>query len=82
LQDGGLPQAISDPFTLGANNVVAGSDKLSVTITTTTGLFKGAATNSLGATVSFTGAVFQKQTNGFGQFLNANQTGSVYLAPQ
>jgi uncharacterized repeat protein (TIGR02543 family) len=82
LQDGGLPQAISDPFTLGANNVVTGSDKLSVTLTTTTGLFKGAATNSLGATVSFTGAVFQKQTNGFGQFLNAGQTGGVYLAPQ
>ncbi len=82
LMNGGLPENIGDQFTLGANNVVTGSDKLSLTITTTTGLFKGSATNSLGATVSFTGAVFQKQTNGYGQFLNANQTGDVYLAPQ
>jgi hypothetical protein len=82
LQDGGLAESIGDQFTLGANNVVTGSNKLSVTITTTTGLFKGSATNSLGATVSFTGAVFQNQTNGFGQFLNGNQTGGVYLAPQ
>jgi hypothetical protein len=80
LEDGGLTQSISNQFALGANNVVTGSDKLSLTITPTTGLFKGTTTNSAGATVSFTGAIFQKQTNGFGQFLNGNQSGSVYVA--
>jgi uncharacterized repeat protein (TIGR02543 family) len=82
LEDGGLTQSISNQFTLGANNVVTGSDKLSLTITTTTGLFKGTTTNSAGATITFNGAVFQKQTNGFGQFLNGEQSGSVYVAPQ
>jgi len=82
LDDGGLTQSISNQFTLEANNVVKGSNKLSLTITTTTGLFKGTTTNSAGATISFTGAVLQKQTNGFGQFLNADQTGTVYVAPQ
>jgi uncharacterized repeat protein (TIGR02543 family) len=82
LEGGGLLQSISNQFALGANNVVTGSNKLSLTITTTTGLFKGTTTNSGGATVTFNGAVFQKQTNGFGQFLGAGQTGSVYVAPQ
>jgi hypothetical protein len=82
LEGGGLLQSISNQFTLEANNVVKGSNKLSLTITTTTGLFKGTTTNSGGATVTFNGAVFQKQTNGFGQFLGPGQTGSVYVAPQ
>jgi uncharacterized repeat protein (TIGR02543 family) len=82
LENGALAQNISNQFTLGANNVVTGSDKLSLTITPGTGLFKGTTTNSAGATISFTGAVLQKQTNGLGQFLNTDQTGSVYLAPQ
>jgi hypothetical protein len=82
LEDGGLAQSISDPFTLGANNIVTGSNKLSLTLTTTTGLFQGTATNSAGKTVSFKGALLQKQTNGFGQFLNTTQSGSVSLLPQ
>jgi uncharacterized repeat protein (TIGR02543 family) len=86
LEDGGLAQSISNQFTLGANNIVTGSNKLSLTITTTTGLFKGTVptTNTLGKAVSITitGAVLQKQTNGFGLFLNGDQSGSVYLAPQ
>jgi uncharacterized repeat protein (TIGR02543 family) len=82
LTNGGLTQSISNEFNLEANNVVKGSNKLSLTLTTTSGLFKGTTTNALGATISFTGAVFQKQTNGFGQFLNADQTGGVYIAPQ
>jgi hypothetical protein len=82
LEGGGLTQSISNQFTLAANNIVTGSNKLSLTLTTTTGLFQGTATNSVGKTVSFKGAVLQKQTNGFGQFLNTNQSGSVQLAPQ
>jgi hypothetical protein len=86
LEDGGLSQSISNQFTLGANNIVAGSNKLNLMITTTSGLFKGAVptTNALGkpASITITGAVLQKQTNGFGQFLNADQTGNVSLSPQ
>jgi len=84
LENGGLTQSISNQFTLGANNIVTGSNKLHLTITTTTGLFLGITANAAGKTVSFSGAVLQKQTNGFGQFLNAaqEQIGSVSLAPQ
>ncbi|HUD46279.1 MAG TPA: Ig-like domain-containing protein [Candidatus Baltobacteraceae bacterium] len=82
IEDGGLTQSINDPFTVSPNNVVTASNKLSLTITTSTGLFKGSATNAQGKTISFKGAVLQKQTNGFGQFLNGAQSGSVYLAPQ
>jgi hypothetical protein len=86
LEDGGLTQNISNQFALGANNIVTGSNKLHLTITTSSGLFQGATTttNAAGKTIPITinGAVFQKQTNGFGLFLNADQSGSVYLAPQ
>jgi uncharacterized repeat protein (TIGR02543 family) len=82
LEDGGLTQNISNQFVLGANNIAAGSNKLRLTLTTSTGLFQGTTTNAAGKTVSFNGAVLQKQTNGFGQFLNTNQSGGVFLAPQ
>jgi uncharacterized repeat protein (TIGR02543 family) len=82
LTNGGLTQSITNLFTLAANNVVTGSNKLHLTITTSTGLFSGTTTNAAGKTISFSGAVLQNQSNGFGQFLNAEQSGSVYLAPQ
>jgi hypothetical protein len=82
LEDGGLAQSISNEFTLGANNLATGSNKLHLTITPSTGLFQGTTTNSAGKTVSFNGALLQKQTNGFGQFLNGDQSGSVDLSPQ
>ncbi len=81
LENGGLSPAISNLFTLKAKNMVAGSNKLHLTLTAANGLFQGSATNAQGKPISFSGAVLQKQTNGFGQFLNAAQTGSVYLAP-
>ncbi len=75
MEGGGLGQSISNQFTLSSKNVVAGGNKLQLTITTSTGLFKGSATNAEGKTVSFNGAVLQNQTNGFGQFLNGQQSG-------
>jgi hypothetical protein len=82
LENGGLPQPISNFFVLGANNKATGSNKLSLTFTTATGLFQGSATNADGKSLSFSGAVLQKQTNGFGLFLDAPQTGGVSLAPR
>jgi hypothetical protein len=80
-----LTQSISNTFTLAPNNIVTGSDKLKLTFTTPTpptGLFQGSVTNAEGKIVPFSGAVLQKQTNGFGQFLNGDESGSVSLAPQ
>jgi hypothetical protein len=82
LQGGGLTSSITDPFTLGANNVVKGSNKLALTITTANGLFQGTATNSEGKTITIHGALLQNATNGYGQFLNAGQIGNVFLAPE
>jgi hypothetical protein len=82
LEHGGLSETISNQFVLGANNEVTGSEKLILTFTTATGLFQGSATNPPGKAISFSGAVLQKQNAGFGQFLGASQSGSVYLAPR
>jgi hypothetical protein len=82
LEGAGLTQNIINQFTLAPNNVVTGSDKLHLTFTMATGLFQGTTTNAQGKTVSFSGAVLQKQTNGFGQFVNGAQTGSVSVSAQ
>jgi uncharacterized repeat protein (TIGR02543 family) len=86
LEGGGLAQSISNQFFLESSSIVSGSNKLVLTMTTSTGLFKGAAptTNAAGkaASISFSGAVLQKQTNGFGLFLNGAQSGGVSIAPQ
>ena len=78
-------QAGSAPFNqffLGTNNLVLGSEKLSLTINTASGLFQGSTTNGEGKTIPFSGALLRKQNAGFGQFLGTNQTGSVSLQPQ
>ena len=58
----------------------ASSNKLSVTLSLGTGLFKGSFldTNVL-RTVTFGGALLQKSTNGFGYFLGTNESGRVLL---
>jgi len=71
----------TDEFFLRSNNLVAGSNKLTLTFTTTSGLFHGAATNAAGKTVTFSGAVLQKQNAGYGLFLDTNRSGSVTIAP-
>jgi hypothetical protein len=81
MDGGGLAQNISNQFTLEPNNNVKGSNKLTLTITPSSGLFQGAATNALGKTISLSGAVLQKRNSGFGQFLNHGQIGNVTLAP-
>ena len=79
---GDLPADITNPFSLASDNIVTGSDKLSLKITTASGLFQGSTTNQNGRVISFSGAVLQKQNAGFGQFLGADQSGSVVLESQ
>jgi hypothetical protein len=81
LEEGSVTQNFT-PFFLSSNSIVTDSNKMKLTLTTSTGLFQGTTTNAAGANVSFSGAVLQKQTNGFGLYLNGAQTGSVSLAPQ
>ena len=64
------------------NNTVQNldSNKLSVAIVKTSGLFSGAVTPS-GATrsIPFKGALLQKQNYGTGFYLSTNKSGRVYL---
>jgi|GEM_PF-1730918 len=82
FEGGDLPAEITNPFSLASDNIITGSDKLSLKITTASGLFQGSTTNQNGRVISFSGAVLQKQNAGFGQFLGADQSGSVVLESQ
>ncbi len=82
LQLGNPVQSFTNNFTLGANNKVTSPDGLSVTITTTSGLFKGTAKSlGNGTSVPINGVLLQKQNSAYGTFLSNGQSGSVYLGP-
>jgi hypothetical protein len=73
-------QSFTNNFTLGNDNIVTSANGLAVTITTSTGLFKGTAVSlGDGTTVPITGVLLQKQNAAFGNFLRNGQTGGVYL---
>ena len=80
LQLGNPVQSFTNHFTLGGDNKVVSIDGLKVTITTSTGLFKGTATSlGDGSTVPVTGILLQKQNAAYGYFLKNGQSGAVYL---
>ena len=82
LTGGNLSQAWTNDFVMSANNRVtnASPNKLSVTLSLGTGLFRGKFydTNVL-RTASFSGALLQKSTNGIGYFLGTNQSGRAVI---
>src|SRR4051812_15527861 len=62
LEQGNLAQSITNPVTIGANNKVTGPNKLVLSFTTTSGLFRGSVFNpETGKPIPVTGAVLQKQ---------------------
>ncbi len=82
LTGGNLSQSWTNDIVLSANNRVsnASPNTLSVTLSLGTGLFKGRFFDTgVVRTVSFSGALLQKSTNGFGFFLGTNQSGRVLL---
>ena len=82
LDGGGLGASITNSIELSLNNHgSAAGQKLTLNISSTTGLFKGAISNGNGKPLQFQGAVFQGWNNGFGFFLNPTQSGQVLLAP-
>jgi hypothetical protein len=69
-------------FTLDAHKRVhtSANAKLSLTFTTTSGLFKGAAWSpELNQTLSFQGVICGQGANGYGFFLGPNENGKVLL---
>jgi len=66
------------------NNRIVGmaERKLKLTITPSTGLFKGVYTPSPGEKIQILGALFQDSRNGIGYFLGSKQNGVVFLEGQ
>lgn len=81
---GNLSASFSNEVTLEANNRVSNvsANKLALTIAKPTGLFKGSVADpATGTKLSFKGVLLQNQGAGSGFFLDANQSGRVYLGP-
>jgi hypothetical protein len=86
LSGGNLPQNITNLVSLLANNKITNSsiNKLTLTFTPTTGLFKGTVVNPTALTskpISFSGVALQKQNVACGFSPGTNQTARVFLEP-
>jgi hypothetical protein len=82
LVNGNLAADITNQVVLETNNKVTGTNKLSLTLTSSSGLFKGSVPDPVtGKTISFNGVVLQKQDFGSGFFLGTNQTGRIFFGP-
>ena len=65
-----------------ASKVTSTNASLKMTITTSTGLFKGTVADPVsGRSVSFNGVVLQQQNTGGGFFIGATQAGRVFISP-
>jgi hypothetical protein len=84
LANGNLPQAFTNQIALGADNKVTNlsSNKLTLTLKTSSGLFKGSVVDPATLkTIPIGGVVLQKQNMGSGWFFGTNQSGRVYFGP-
>jgi uncharacterized repeat protein (TIGR03803 family) len=82
LSGGNLTNAITNSVTIDMSSKVTdlGTNKLKLTFTLATGLFRGTVMNpATKRAVSFNGVVLQNQTNGSGWFLGTNQAGVVTI---
>jgi hypothetical protein len=86
LEGGNLAGAIANAIAVSASGKVTDqshTNKLTMTITTASGLFSGSVTvtNGTRQTIRFNGALHQKQNSGYGLFIGPSQTGPVFLGP-
>jgi hypothetical protein len=80
LAGGNLSSNLTYGVTLGANNKLSGTNKLSLTLTTTSGLFQGTVPGlGTNAAIPVSGVLFQGTNAGYGLFLGSTNAGSVYL---
>ncbi|MEY2427331.1 MAG: hypothetical protein QOJ40_216 [Verrucomicrobiota bacterium] len=81
---GGLHDPFTNSISLGLNNKIAAPNpgKLTLSIAPASGLFKGTALNPLtGKAFPFQGVLLEKPNIGAGFFLNADQSGQIFLSP-
>ena len=83
LANGNLAGSFTNAIALdSASKVTSTNVSLKMTVSTSTGSFKGSVVNpASGKSISFTGVVLQKQNFGGGFFVGTNQTGRVFLGP-
>jgi hypothetical protein len=85
FRNGGLGASITNEVTISANNKVTNlsDNKLVLTVTPASGLFRGTVANPDGGKpIPFSGVVLQNQNAGSGYFLLWNQSGRVDLGGQ
>jgi hypothetical protein len=83
LENGNLSPGITNGLSIDANSKITGTNKLVLSFTTATGLFRGSVMNpDTAKPIPVNGVMLQKQNLGYGYFLGTNQTGSVTLGPQ
>jgi lysyl endopeptidase len=80
---GDLNNPFANSVTIDTNSKVANQsgNKLTMTFTTTTGLFKGTAKSPDSENVSYRGTAFQKVNRAYGYFLGKDQSGTVVVGP-
>ncbi|NOS70319.1 MAG: hypothetical protein HOP33_10355 [Verrucomicrobia bacterium] len=81
---GNLIQPITNNVLLTTNNKITNlsSNKLTMTFTLTSGLFKGSVTDTnTGKAIPFAGVLLQKLDSGYGYFLGTNQSGQALFMP-
>jgi len=84
LEGAGLSGTLTNDFRLELNNRITdlSDNKLKLTITPSSGLFRGSVLNpETGKPLQFQGALFEGWNAGFGYFLSPSQGGQVYLGP-
>ena len=83
VSNGNLSNSFIEGFDLStANKITSTNTTLKMTITSSTGLFKGSVADPVsGKTVSFNGVVLQQQNSGGGFFTGTTQTGRVHIGP-
>ena len=81
LANGNLAASFTNQVLLSTNNkvTVIGTNKLSLTLLTGSGLFTGSATPPAGKPISIGGVVLEKQNFGAGFFLGTNQSGRIFF---
>jgi hypothetical protein len=82
LSGGNLAGDITNAAVVTANGKITGTNHLSVTVKTASGLFSGSIVNpATKKAITLTGAVLEKQNLATGYFLGTNQSGEVFLGP-
>ena len=83
LTGGAFVSGVTDYFTVGRNERVLGTNRLTVNFSPLSGLFNGTAPNPLGGRpLSFGGVFLIKENYGAGYFIDSGLSGAVYFGSQ